>query len=74
MPVTAKSVPPARLEISNLAGIAQFLRAPGLAARGLVADEHRGKFHKRRPTAVGEAQTEVDIGKLDRQIDGVETV
>lgn len=70
--VVAQEAAPAGLEIGDLAGVALFLRTPEFACRGLVMHEDCGGLQERRPASLGEAQAEVDVGKFDRQIDGVE--
>ena len=66
--VGAQPVAPAGFEIGYLAGVAALLVVTHLARCGFVVDQNGGGLEQGGPTAFCQAQAEVDVAELDRQV------
>ena len=71
--ICAQAVAPAGFEISYLAGVAALLVVTPLARCGFVVDQDGGGLEQGGPTAFRQAQAEVDVAELDRQVLRVKT-
>src|SRR5271154_7046662 len=66
--IGAQAVAPAGFEIGYLAGVAALMVVTRLARCGFVVDQNSGGLEQAGPTAFCEAQAEVDVAELDRQV------
>src|ERR1700678_1805440 len=66
--IGAQAVAPTGFEIGYLAGVAALLVVTHFARCGFVVDQNGGGLEQGGPAAFCQAEAEVDVAELDRQV------